>query len=75
MDTLLQMMKSFMEMQQKTFSYWQQNIETMNSVEKNNKEILENTIKFHKAAVDYHNSIVSMLEAVKDNSQLFYSKK
>lgn len=30
----------------------------------NQKEIYENTVKFHTACIQYHNSILSMLEAI-----------
>lgn len=30
----------------------------------NQKEIYENTVKFHTACIQYHNSILNMLEAI-----------
>ena len=40
----------------------------------NSNEIMENTIKFHKASIDYHNSIISMLEAINAVNPLKSSK-
>ena len=41
----------------------------------NHTEILENTIKFHKASIDYHTSIISMLEAMNSLNPVKTNKK
>ena len=41
----------------------------------NHNEILENTIKFHKASIDYHTSIISMLEAMNSLNPVKTNKK
>jgi hypothetical protein len=74
MEPLTQMMKSFMDMQQKTMNFWAENIQSMDKVNQNSKVVIENTIKFHKAAVDYHNSIVQMMESIRDTAEVLTPK-
>lgn len=69
------MMKSFMDMQQKTMNFWSENIQSMDKFNQNSKTVIDNTIKFHKAAVDYHNSIVQMMEALRDTAEIIKPSK
>jgi hypothetical protein len=71
MDPFTQMMHNIIDAQQKTFSLIYENSKTPIDYGKDYLLILENNIKFHKAAVAYNASIVEMLEAFRDNSKVF----
>lgn len=72
MEIFNQMMKDFIETQQKTFGYFNEinKIPTM-KIGKDYYEMLENNIKFHNAAMNYHKSIVDMMESLRDNTNIF----
>ena len=36
----------------------------------NSQEILENNMKYHKACINYHQSLHDMMEAINDNANL-----
>lgn len=75
METFNQMIKNFMDTQQKTFGYFYGNDKLTNlPFTKEYYEVLENNIKFHNAAINYHKSIVDMMEVLRDNSNIFKLK-
>lgn len=49
---------------------WQKGMNTFN----NSTEIMENTLKFHKACVAYHQAIHDMTEAINENNKLMNGK-
>ena len=75
MEPFTQMMNQFIEMQQKSQTFWQDAFKTSNKLSDDYLSILDNSIKFHKAAVEYHNSIVKMMEAIKDTQEVLLNKK
>jgi hypothetical protein len=75
MEPFTQMMNQFIEMQQKSQTFWQDAFKTSNKLSDDYLSILDNSIKFHKAAVEYHNSIVKMMEAIKDTQEVLLKKK
>lgn len=72
---MVDIVKNLMDMQQKTFAFWYENTKTPLDYIKDHDQIVENTIKFHKAAVSYHQSIVQMTEAYNENCRLLGLKK
>jgi hypothetical protein len=75
MEPFTQMMNQFIEMQQKSQTFWQDAFKTSNKLSDDYLSVLDNSIKFHKAAVEYHNSIVKMMEAIKDTQEVLLKKK
>lgn len=59
----IDMMKNFMEIQQQTISAIHQYNKNSLFFTRDYAEIIENNIKFHKAAIEYHKSIVDMMES------------
>lgn len=74
MEPFNQMMNQFIEMQQKSQTFWQDAFK-VNKVSEDYLSILDNSIKFHKAATEYHNSIVKMMEAIKDTQDIITQRK
>ena len=68
--------KNFLEMQQKTLGiiYDSNPIKSL-TMNKELNEIIDNNIKFHNAAINYHKSIVEMNEVLKSNVNLFNPNK
>lgn len=75
MEPFTQMMNQFIEMQQKTQTFWQDAYKSSSKMTEDYLSVLDNSIKFHKAAVDYHNSVVNMIEAIKDTQEVLTNKK
>jgi len=68
--------KNFLDMQQKTLGIIYDNnpIKSL-TMNKELNEIIDNNIKFHNAAINYHKSIVEMNEVLKSNVNLFNPNK
>jgi len=75
MEPLTQMMSQFIEMQQKTQNFWQDAFKTSGKLTEDYSSIMDNSIKFHQAAIEYHTSIVKMMEAIKDTQQILTKTK
>ncbi len=69
------MIKNLMDAQQKSFAWFYENTKTPLDYMKSHDQIVENTVKFHKAAIAYHQSIVDMTEAYDENCRLLGLKK
>lgn len=78
-EKIAESVKTFTDFQKEMFNgMFTENPFTMEnpfSTITNHTEILENTIKFHKASIDYHTSIISMLEAMNALNPVKTNKK
>ena len=75
MEPFTQMMTQFIEMQQKTQNFWQDAFKTSNKLTEDYSSIVDNSIKFHEAAIDYHTSVIKMMEAIKDTQKILTKSK
>lgn len=75
MEPFTQMMNQFIDMQKKTQNFWQDSFKTPNKLTEDYLSIIDNSIKFHKAATEYHNSVVKMMEAIKDTQEIITQRK
>ena len=66
MEDWLKTMNSFNPME-----LWEKGMNAFN----NSEEIMENTLKFHKASAAYHQAIHDMTEAIHKNNKLINGKK
>ncbi len=69
------MMSQFIDMQQKTQNFWQDAFKTPNKLTEDYLSIFDNSIKFHEAAIEYHTSVVKMMEAIKDTQKVLTKNK
>ena len=74
MIQLNEMMNDIIAMQQKTLSYFTESNKTTLEFCKDYLQVLENNIKFHEGAKSYHDSMIKMLEVLKDNVNIFTPK-
>ena len=74
MEAFNQYMKDFMLMQQKAMGFMYENTPTPMSVTRDFDTFVKNSIEFHLAAQDYHKSIVKMLDAMKNISDIYKVK-
>ena len=74
MEAFNQYMKDFMLMQQKAMGFMYENTPTPISITKDFDKFIKNSIEFHLAAQDYHKSIVKMLDAMKNISDIYKVK-
>jgi hypothetical protein len=74
-DMSNQMIKSFIDYQQKTLGMLFEN--TKNPIEYGNDylKVVENSIKFHKAAIKCHESYLEMNEAFMENISILNKTK
>jgi hypothetical protein len=75
MEPFTQMMTQFIEMQQKTQNFWQDAFKTSGKLNEDYISIMDNSIKFHEAAIEYHTSVVKMMEAIKDTQKILTKTK
>jgi hypothetical protein len=75
MEPLTQMMTQFIEMQQKTQNFWQDAFKSSNKLAEDYSSIVDNSIKFHQAAIEYHTSVIKMMEAIKDTQEILTKSK
>ena len=74
MEAFNQYMKDFLLMQQKAMGFMYENTPTPMSVTRDFDTFVKNSIEFHLAAQDYHKSIVKMLDAMKNISDIYKVK-
>ena len=74
MEAFNQYMKDFMLMQQKAMGFMYENTPTPMSITRDFDTFVKNSIEFHLAAQDYHKSIVKMLDAMKNISDIYKVK-
>ena len=72
---MVDILKNLMDVQQKSFAWWYENTKTPIDYLKDQDKIVENTIKFHKASIAYHEAIIQMTEAYEENCRLLGLKK
>jgi hypothetical protein len=75
MEQFTNMMNQFIEMQQKTQNFWQDAFKASGKLTEDYTTIMDNSIKFHQAAIEYHTSIVKMMEAIKDTQGILTKSK
>jgi hypothetical protein len=78
-ERIAESVKTFTEIQKEMFNgMFTENpfkVENPFSTITNHNEIMENTIKFHTASIDYHKSIITMLEAMNALNPVKTNKK
>jgi hypothetical protein len=78
-EAIAESVKTFTEIQKEMFNgMFTENpfkIENPFSKVPNSTELMENTIKFHTACIQYHNSILNMLEAMNALNPVKTNKK
>lgn len=74
MEAFNQYMRDIISMQQKAMGLMYENTPTPMSVSKDYDTFVRNSIEFHLAAQDYHKSIVKMLDAMKNISDIYKVK-
>lgn len=74
MEAFNQYMRDIISMQQKAMGFMYENTPTPMSFSKDFDTFIKNSIEFHLAAQDYHKSIVKMLDAMKNISDIYKIK-
>lgn len=74
MEAFNQYMKDFLHMQQKAMGFMYENTPTPMTMTRDFDKLVKNSIEFHLAAQDYHKSIVKMLDAMKNISDIYKVK-
>lgn len=74
MDAFNEMMRNLIDVQQKSLNLWYENTKTPVDFLKDYNIFIENGIKFHSGAVKYHESIVEMMTAMKNMSDIYKIK-
>lgn len=74
MEAFNQYMRDIISMQQKAMGFMYENTPTPMSVTRDFDTFIKNSIEFHLAAQDYHKSIVKMLDAMKNISDIYKVK-
>ena len=74
MEAFNQYMRDIISMQQKAMGFMYENTPTPMSVTRDFDTFVKNSIEFHLAAQDYHKSIVKMLDAMKNISDIYKVK-
>ena len=69
------MMTQFIEMQQKTQTFWQDAFKSSSKLTEDYSSIVDNSIKFHQGAIEYHTSVIKMMEAIKDTQKILTKSK
>ena len=75
MEPFTQMMAQFIEMQQKSQNFWQDAFKSSNKLTEDYLSIMDNSIKFHEAAIEYHTSVIKMMEAIKETQKILTKNK
>ncbi len=75
MEAFNEMMRNFIDMQQKAFGYVYENTKTPMDYAADNMAFVNSSVKFHKAAINYHQSIIDMLESINDITNIYKTKK
>lgn len=74
MEAFNEMMRTIIGHQQKTLGFLYENTKTPVDYLKDYNTLIENNMKFHTAALKYHESIIEMTEAMKNMSDLYRIK-
>ncbi len=75
MEAFNDMMKNFIDMQQKTFGLLYENTKTPMDYIADYATLMDSSAKFHKAAVKYHESIIEMIESTKEITNIYKTRK
>lgn len=70
-----EMLQTFIDNQQKMVSSLMSDFKTPMEVSKNYDELIKNSIKFHRAAIAYHNAVIEMMELTENSIRLMSIKK
>jgi hypothetical protein len=74
MENFNEMMRTLIGYQQKTLGFMYENTKTPVDYLKDYNTLMENNMKFHTAALKYHESIIEMADAMKNMIDIYRVK-